>query len=45
MAKCIQRRSDLETRRVTDKEASRQIAAGQADYASKKVWRLQGRSR
>jgi hypothetical protein len=45
MAKCIQRKADLETRRVTDKEAARMIAAGQVYYASRRTWKLQGRRR
>jgi hypothetical protein len=43
--KCIQRKADLETRRVTDKEAAQVVADGRAYYASRRTWKIQGRGR
>jgi len=41
--KCIQDKADLQTYRVRDRDAERKVKSGRYAYASRGMWKVQGR--
>jgi hypothetical protein len=41
--KCVQDKADLQTHRVSDRDASAKVKSGRYEYASRNLWKLQGR--